>query len=138
MYLPTAKAQAPSNNYVDYFQNTLTKNDGFDYPAYDAYESRQRAIVAKHSKSYGGSCVYFAKKYLGIYGTWGNGGRRLSLNSGPEVNAVLIFTYIHVAVVQQVNGNTLTIIESNYDLRGSIRVRTIEATDPTIRGFHSF
>lgn len=84
------------------------------------------------------SCVSFAKSYLGIFGTWGNGGRYLSLNSTGQVNDVLIFTYVHVAVVIGRVGEILTITEANYDNHGSIRTRQISAFDSSIKGFHSF
>lgn len=91
-------------------------------------------------KSYakGLSCVAFAKQYLGIYGTWGNGSRNLSLNSNGQINDVVVFTYIHTAVVIGRVGEILTIIEGNYDNRGHIRTRTLSVFDPSIRGFHHF
>lgn len=93
---------------------------------------------ANQATGYGGNCVAYAKKVTGIGGTWGNGGRLLSLNSDGQVGDVVIFTYIHVAVVIDRVGETLTITESNYDLRGHIRTRTMSVYDPTIRGFHRF
>ncbi len=88
-------------------------------------------------KAYGFNCVQFAKAYLGRSGTWGNGGRLLSLNSSPVPNAVVIFKYTHVAIVQEVTASQILIIESNYK-RGQTSLRWLSLTDPTIRGYHLF
>lgn len=89
-------------------------------------------------QGYGGDCVTFAKRHTGVWGTWGNGGRKLSLNSGPRVGAVVVFSYTHVAVVVADNGLALTVVESNYIARDTVGYRTLLKSDPTIRGYHSF
>lgn len=129
----------------DYNKNVLFNSHG-DLEDYAAQAERFRQEAAKEAYlrqhfapgSYGGQCVTFTKNYLGIYGTWGNGGSRLSLNSGPEINAVVIFTYIHDAVVIKVTETTITVIESNYIRRYIIGTRTLNLTDPTIKGYHKF
>jgi hypothetical protein len=83
-------------------------------------------------------CVEFAKQYLGhsLNTSWGNGGRKLSLNGQGDVGDVVIFKRIHVAVVIAREGNTRTIVEANYDNKGSIRTRTLNNSE--VRGYHSF
>lgn len=98
--------------------------------------AQSRIALKNYAKNL--SCVAFAKSYLGIFGTWGNGGRYLSLNSTGQINDVLIFKYIHVAVVIGRVGEILTIREANWDNHGSIRTREISAFDSSILGFHKF
>lgn len=96
------------------------------------------APVSFKDGSYGGQCVSFAKAFIGVGGTWGDGGRDLELNSGPVIGAVVIFTYTHVAVIVADNGLAITIKESNMDLNGTVSTRTILKSDPTILGYHKF
>jgi hypothetical protein len=83
-------------------------------------------------------CVAWAKKLTGVYGTWGDGGRRLTLNGTGQIGEVVIFKSIHVAVVIGRVGQNLVISEANFDLHGSIRTRQISIYDRSIRGYHSF
>jgi len=91
-----------------------------------------------------GECVTFAKAYVGVGGTWGYGGRNLSLNSGPAIgtkeNPVVILFYGHVAVIigMQVDGG-LILIESNWHLNHRVLMgRIVYIGDPSIRGYHDF
>lgn len=104
-----------------------------------AFEARQRANK-KAGNGFGRwGCVRFAKAVTGVYGTWGDGGRKLSLNSDGQIGDVVIFTYTHVAVVADRQGDTITIREwittkfSAYE-----RTITMSIKDPTIKGFHKF
>lgn len=87
---------------------------------------------------WGGQCVEFAKKFLGLTGTWGYGGKLLPHNTdNPEVGDVVIFSR-HVAVVigKWVDG-TLVLIESN--IRGDEKItvgRQVSVSSPTILGFY--
>ena len=106
-----------------------------------AQEHAQRQTLARAKRaSYARplQCVEYAKRIIGVFGTWGDGGRYLSLNSTGEINDVVIFYRMHVAVVIGRVGEILTITEANYDYRGSIRTRTINVNDSSIKGFHKF
>lgn len=107
-----------------------------------AYEQSLPRTKIKITKTSNGghsltNCVAYIKTYLGIGGTWGNGGRLLSLNSSPVVNAVVIFRYTHVAVVQEVLNDQILIREANY-VHGQVSLRWLSITDPTIKGYHLF
>lgn len=83
-----------------------------------------------------GQCVTFAKKYLGQKGTWGNGGRRLPLTKTPQVGDVVVFNYTHVAVIDEIQGGNLALIEQNYELKKRVSTRTISINDKSIKGFY--
>lgn len=93
--------------------------------------------VAKHTPSdWGGWCVDYAKKRTGKYGTWGNGGRKLPLTKTPQVGAVVVFNYTHVAVIDVLDGPRMKISESNYEKSMRVSSRWINVNDPSVRGFH--
>lgn len=132
--------------YQPYAGNIIFNTPGVpDLKSWDDYQTKQIIALKKKPQQQakvlpkaGLNCVQFAKAYLGIAGTWGNGGRKLALNSGPVANAVMVFTYIHVGVVKQVTEGRILIIEGNYDNHGSVRERWMVINDPTIRGYHVF
>lgn len=103
-------------------------------------EEYNQALARTQTASHGRySCVAFAKAYLGLNGTWGNGGAYLPLTQIPAVGSVVVFSYTHVAVITQYSAITgqLTIIEANYHLDGTVDHRTLLVTDPTIRGYYT-
>lgn len=63
--------------------------------------------------------------------------------STPQVGAIMVLTeggwiglrYGHVAYVESVNGNWVTISEMNYNCAGCKSVRTLKVTDSRIRGY---
>lgn len=85
-------------------------------------------------------CVCYAKTLTGHYGTWGNGGRKLSANSGAVKGAVIIFHNNHVGVVlEDSNGSTVVFTDRNNDLASGIRPRVeIPINDPLIWKYHKF
>lgn len=121
----------------------------FYVPSPDVVEQAQAAYLASLPKSpparqisrpsgdYGGSCVTYAKKITGRTNeVWGNGGRALKLTQTPFLGAVVVFTYIHVAIVTGIVGDMLYITESNYSARNTISSRSLSVTDSTIKGFN--
>lgn len=62
-------------------------------------QSRKKKSVAAYPCAYPTQCVCYAKQITGVYGSWGDGGRNLSANSGPVVGAVIIFRNVHVGVI---------------------------------------
>lgn len=84
-------------------------------------------------------CVTYAKQLTGVYGTWGNGGRYLSGNSGPEEGAVIIFNYTHVGVILWSDGYNIAYTDRNIDYNGLIRPLVYTTVnDPTIVRYHKF
>lgn len=101
--------------------------------------------AARYASGYGRwGCVRFAKAVLGIYGTWGDGGRKLSLNSDGQINDVVIFQIIHVGVITARLGDMITIREwitvkkADGTYVAYERARTLSIYSPQIRGFHNF
>jgi hypothetical protein len=88
-----------------------------DWEAHEAQRIAHEKASRQAKKATNGSfglwgCVRFAKALTGVYGTWGDGGRRLSLNSNGQVGDVVIFRYIvHVGVISARTGDTITIRE---------------------------
>lgn len=100
------------------------------------YESAQKAQAESHAQGLAYNCVAFAKSYTGYApSAWGNGGRSLPLTSIPAEGSIVVFTYIHVAVITAIAGNYFDVIEANYD-HGRITRRTLSFSDPTIKGFY--
>ena len=134
--------------------NALYKDVEAERVAFENWQAKQRVKVylAEHSKpiyvtkpkpyangQYIGQCTEFVKTYLGVSGSIGDGGRKLSINSGPVKNAVVVFKYTHVAVITGNNNGTLTLAESNLKGDGKVTLgRQIAANDPSIAYFHHF
>ncbi len=99
----------------------------------------KKASVAVNKKKYGRlECVRFVKDLLGIYGSWGNGARKLSHNSTGQVGDVAIFRrYVHAAYVIGRTGNQVTIREWITLRRGAFeQTRTLSVSE--FSGFHKF
>lgn len=97
---------------------------------------RPKKVAATRKKVCQPQCVTYAKAVTGIHGTWGDGGRRLSLNSDGDIGDVVIFKSIHVGVVvDKVNGQKI-VAESNFDFACNIRTRVLN--DWEVRGYHKF
>lgn len=95
--------------------------------------------MATYTSWYQRQCVQYAKQLTGVYGTWGNGGRYLSGNSGPVVGAVIIFNYVHVGIITSRDNGGSYYTDRNFDLRGGIRHNVwIADNDPTIWKYHNF
>lgn len=163
-YYPPAisKAEAPGIEVEQEFDGNLIQNDVIIKPnipttdeevasarAYDAEQKRiaeQRRIaankaanLASNQKSYGRwECVRFVKDLLGIYGTWGNGARKLSHNSTGQIGDVAIFAgYVHAGLVIGREGDQVTIREWMTTKVGAYeQVRTLSVN--SFLGFHKF
>lgn len=99
------------------------------------YKAPKKSSVA----TYQTQCVWYAKTLTGVYGTWGNGGRYLSSNSGPVVGAVIIFNYVHVGVITYFDGYNIGYTDRNFDRRGTIRgLVWTTITDSSIWKYHVF
>lgn len=91
------------------------------------------------NKGYGRyECVRFLKDLLGIYGTWGNGARKLSPNGTGQVGDIAIFAgIVHAGLVIGRDGNNVTIREWITTKKGAYeQVRVVSVNN--FRGFHQF
>jgi surface antigen len=80
------------------------------------------------------SCVEFAKYVTGHSGeTWGNASRMRPSHLTPVVGDVVIFDG-HVAVITDIKGDTLRIIEANY-VSCKVTTREVDVSDPSIIGY---
>lgn len=103
------------------------------------YKAPKPKIVAAHKAGYGRyDCVKFVKDLVGVYGTWGDGARRLSLNSSGDIGDVAVFAgIIHTGLVIDRQVDQVTIREwmttktSAYE-----QIRTLSVN--SFLGFHKF
>jgi hypothetical protein len=117
-------------------QNNLNLETVRELPKTQAYKKTGNE---KYLCPYWNQCVCYAKTLVGNYGTWGNGGRNLSGNSGPMVGVVIIFNYNHVGVITHFDGYNIGYTDRNG--RGDRRIRELVWTtvdDPTILKYHKF
>jgi hypothetical protein len=144
---PNASSQNVSlNSTYEPKENILFSSPAIlNYPDFEQWEAKfggQEKTLESYrgfnSGSLGGSCVEFSKRYTGQGGSWGIGGRNLSLNGTHELGAVVIFSYPHTAVQVDETDTQIKIIESNYSAKNTIGTRWIDKTDETIKGFHIF
>lgn len=78
--------------------------------------------------------------WRGNAGTWLNGARSAGRATGkvPAVGSIMVTNesgYGHVAVVESVNGDTITVSEMNYKGFGVVSSRTLSAKSRVIKGF---
>lgn len=78
--------------------------------------------------------------WRGNAGTWLNGARAAGRATGkvPAVGSIMVTNesgYGHVAVVESVNGDTITVSEMNYKGFGVVSSRTLSAKSRVIKGF---
>lgn len=106
--------------------------------AYNSYLLTQRAekLVGKH----GGQCVTFARDFLDATpADVGGVAREVKTNTTtPEVGEIVKTDESkagHLAVIIAQDGDTLTLVDSNYDLDQIIHIRTININDPKILGY---
>lgn len=98
-----------------------------------------------HRFPYGWCTWYVAqKRYVpwgGNAGTWLYNAKSLGYKTGrkPQPGAIMVTTenryYGHVALVEKVNGDTITVSEMNYVRWGKMSRRTLSASSRAIKGF---
>jgi surface antigen len=77
----------------------------------------------------------------GNAGTWLYNAKSLGYKTGrkPQPGAIMVTTenryYGHVALVEKVNGDTITVSEMNYVRWGKTSRRTLSASSRAIKGF---
>jgi surface antigen len=93
-----------------------------------------------------GWCTYYVATRRYVPSSWGNArnwltsARRAGYSTGsePAVGAIVVTGesgYGHVAYVESVNGDTITVAEMNYEGWGVTSRRTLSASAGVIRGF---
>ncbi|HCJ45324.1 MAG: hypothetical protein COZ27_01520 [Candidatus Moranbacteria bacterium CG_4_10_14_3_um_filter_41_65] len=93
-----------------------------------------------------GWCTWYvaSKRYVpwsGNAGTWLYKAKALGYKTGraPKVGAIMVTTenryYGHVAFVEKVSGDTITVSEMNYVKWGKVDRRTLSASSRSIKGF---
>jgi len=131
------------------YQNSEFKVIGKDDNGNDIYGfvNTSNNTVTKVTGTYGGQCGAYIND---VYGTsvgdsWES---KQSISnttpqqfaSSPQVNDVVVFKtkmpYGHIAAVTAVNGNQITITESNWNNDEKIGIRTINVNDPSITGVY--
>lgn len=98
-----------------------------------------------HKFPYGWCTWYVAQKryvpWSGNAGTWLYKAKALGYKTGrkPAVGAIMVTTenryYGHVALVEKVRGDTITVSEMNYVAWGKMNRRTLSASSRAIKGF---
>lgn len=93
-----------------------------------------------------GWCTWYvaSKRYVpwsGNAGTWLYKAKALGYKTGraPRVGAIMVTTenryYGHVALVEKVSGDTITVSEMNYVKWGKVDRRTLSASSRSVKGF---
>jgi surface antigen/LysM repeat protein len=100
---------------------------------------------AGHRFPYGWCTWYVSQKryvpWSGNAGTWLYKAKSLGYKTGrkPQVGAIMVTTenryYGHVALVEKVSGDTITVSEMNYVRWGKTSRRTLSASSRAIKGF---
>lgn len=124
-----------------YNRNTYTRNNS----NYSGYQTTS----ANHSGYNGypwGWCTYYAASRRNVPSSWGNAGDWLysaqrsgySTGNEPAPGAIMVTGeswWGHVAIVEAVNGDQITVSEMNYNGWGVTSSRTISKYNPVIKGF---
>ncbi len=78
-------------------------------------------------------CVIYAKKATGIDRSIGYAGRAKADGTEPRVGAIGLMKYWgHAVVIEEINGDSLTITEANW-VKGAIDRRVLKTSD--FRGY---
>lgn len=128
-------------SYEDYQKNIVYKPNCDPVKGVNTegcfYQAPKKSNLAKDP--YWNQCVYYAKTITGMYGTWGNGGWKLSNNSDAVVGAVVIFNNTHVGVIIKSDGHNFAYTDRNGLGDRQIREEVwTTINDPTIWKYHKF
>ncbi len=126
------------NSYEDYQKTFIYKPSdetiALATAKYNAVQASKKARVAPCP--WPNQCVCYIKQIVGDYSTWGDGGRKLSDNSGPMVGVAIIFNYTHIGWITQFDGYN---IGYTHQIEGKgILYSWITVDDPTIWKYHKF
>lgn len=103
-----------------------------------ASEKQESALERTILPNVACSCIQYVKMRLGgISESWGYPNKMKAYEISPYVGGVVVTTegpVGHVALIEAIEGTTLTVSEANY-VRCKITRRTIEMNAPQIRGY---
>lgn len=128
---------------------STTQNTGIIARQYDSFETIGKKLEGKagtgHIFPYGYCTWYVAQKryvpWSGNAGTWLYKAKSLGYATGrtPRVGSIMVTTenryYGHVALVERVNGNMITVSEMNYQGWAKKSVRTLDYRSRVVKGF---
>jgi len=101
-------------------------------------EKQEPALERTILPNIGCSCIQYVKMRLGgISEVWGYPNKMKAYEINPYVGGVVVTTegpVGHVALIEAIEGTTMTVSEANY-VRCKITRRTIEMNSPFIRGY---
>ncbi len=128
-----AKITNPSAVYSQPDPNEVSR-------AYESWILTQKATKLKGK--YGGACVTFARNFTkATPDIVGGMAKNVATNTTtPEIGAIVKTSesrWGHLAVIIAINDQTLTVVDSNYELDGIIHIRQISVTAPYIKGYLS-
>lgn len=123
------------------YRNTYTRDDA----DYDGYYTTSENTSGYNGYPWGW-CTYYAASRRNVPSSWGNAGDWLwsaqsagySTGSEPYPGAIMVTGeswWGHVAIVESVNGDSVTVSEMNYNGWGVTSSRTISKYNPVIKGF---
>jgi N-acetylmuramoyl-L-alanine amidase len=146
--IPDAQKEMPpqpatNSGLIERRQYASTTDNGT--PAISGWSSPQGKAGSGHSFPYGYCTWYVAqKRYVpwgGNAGTWLYHAKSMGYSTGraPRPGAIMVTTesryYGHVALVEKVNGGTITVSEMNYVKWGKVDRREISASSRVIKGY---
>lgn len=82
------------------------------------------------------SCVLYAKQLTGYNKPVGLAKNWPVNSQQPSLGAVVIFKYVHVAVITDIASDSFIITEANY-IHNKISTRSLPFDDPSIRGYYT-
>jgi len=125
-------------------RNTVVRNTSSSRTT--AKNNQVSSSRSSNTYAYGYCTWYAAQKRPDIPNRLGNGGawysnaqsQGLATGQTPQAGAVVVTgeSWVgHVAYVESVNGNTITVSEMNYEGWNKVSTRTINASASTIKGY---
>lgn len=130
-------------------RSSASKNTFTPAPV-SAWKGRyQLQVKWGHNRFYAGNCTWFVRHYKKVT-WWGNANMWIrnaraqwyKIGKTPVPGSIVQLTgrwynprYGHVAIVLQVHGNTMTIIDMNYSGRNVVTERKISVNHPAIDGY---
>ena len=130
-------------------ESVTSPSSGIATRQYESFESIGKKLSGKagtgHRFPYGYCTWYVSQKryvpWSGNAGTWLYKARAMGYATGrtPKAGSIIVTTedrrYGHVALVEKVNGSTITVSEMNYVGWGKRSTRTVDASSRVIKGY---
>lgn len=140
-----AEAPAPAANGGALVRREYATTAGGSVTDISGYRKLEGKAGTGHGFPYGYCTWYVAQKrfvpWSGNAGTWLYNAKALGYKTGrlPAAGAIVVTTenryYGHVAVVESVSGDAITVSEMNYASWGKVDRRVLSASNRAIKGF---